>query len=62
MLNPLDAIARGAEMIYLCKLCNKELHLLKSPGINPDTGKEFKCVCGQCWVKYGGVVGEVITK
>ena len=47
-------------MTYLCKFCKKELQLLKSPGINPETGKEFKHVCGDCWVKYNGKVGVVI--
>ncbi len=52
--------SRGFEMTYLCKFCKKELQLLKSPGVNPCTMEEYKCVCGDCWVKYNGKVGEVI--
>ncbi len=43
-----------------CKICRKEFGLQKSPGINPDTGKEFKIVCGKCWGENGGIVGEIL--
>ena len=45
-------------VILPCKRCKKELKLLKSPGINPATGQEFGCYCGECWKESKKVIGN----
>ena len=51
---------RKEQMKKECKICSKELRVLKSPGIDPATKKEHGLVCPSCWVDFNGVVGQVL--